>query len=114
MHDKIRDYSVKDVKKRAKKVIESSVKYRCTKIRAQADISTIGGLIPLKGVLATKKECQDIADIQVVAFPQEGILRDEGTEELLYQAMEEGADVVGGMPAAEWSREESQKHVDIL
>lgn len=114
MHNFKEDYTVEDVKERAVKAIRASVKYGCTKIRAQADVDTIGGLTPLKGVLAAKEECEDIADVQVVAFPQEGILKDEGTEELLRESMDMGADVMGGMPASEGSREDAQEHVDLV
>jgi len=50
----------------------------------------------------------------VVAFPQEGIVRDPGTEELLYQAMELGADVAGGLPWYEMTDEDARKHIDIV
>jgi cytosine deaminase len=114
MHEIKRGYSVEDVKERAVKIIEASVRYGCTKIRAIADVDTIAGLTPVKGVLAAKEACKDIADVQVVAFPQEGIMTEHGSEELLYKAMELGADVVGGMPAAEWYDDDSKKHVDII
>jgi cytosine deaminase len=114
MHDIKRKYTVEDVKSRAVKAIEASVRYGCTKIRANADVDSICGLTALKGVLEAKKECKDIADIQVVAFPQEGIFVDEGTEELLYKSMDLGADLIGGMPALEWSDDDGKKHVDIV
>lgn len=114
MHDTKRKYTVEDVKRRAVRAIEASVKYGCTKIRANADVDTIGGLTPLKGVLAAKEECRDIADIQIVAFPQEGIFVDPGTEELLYKSLDLGADLIGGMPALEWSDEDGKKHVDLV
>jgi cytosine deaminase len=78
------------------------------------DIDNIAGLTGLKGVLAAKKACQNICDIQIVAFPQEGIFNNEGTEKLLWEAMEEGADLIGGMPAAEWTDKYSKKHVDLI
>jgi cytosine deaminase len=52
-------------------------------------------------------------DLQIVAFPQEGIIRDPGTEELMRKAMELGADLVGGMPHHERSHEEAKHHIDI-
>jgi cytosine deaminase len=52
-------------------------------------------------------------DLQLVAFPQEGILKDPGCEALMWQAMEAGADVVGGMPANEHSPDDSRAHVRI-
>jgi cytosine deaminase len=52
-------------------------------------------------------------DIQIVAFPQEGILKNDGTEELMWQAMESGADVVGGMPFNEKHPQDSARHISI-
>ena len=46
---------------------------------------------PLEGVLAAAADCAAIADVQVIAFPQEGLLRDPGTYELMARAMETGA-----------------------
>jgi len=114
MHDLKRTYTVEDVKKRAVRAIKECVSYGTTKIRTSVDIDNISGLIGLKGVLAAKKACQDICDIQIVAFPQEGIFNNEGTEKLLWEAMEEGADLIGGMPAAEWTDKYSKKHVDLI
>jgi len=107
-------YTIEDVKKRAIEVIKLAVSNGCTIIRANADVDPIGGLIPVKGLVKAKKECSGIADIQIVAFPQEGILQSEGTEELMWKAMELGADVVGGMPANEMIDEHSKKHIDIV
>jgi cytosine deaminase len=52
--------------------------------------------------------------MQVVAFPQEGILRDPGTEELLEKSMALGADVLGGIPWYERTPQESRRHTDIV
>ena len=114
MHDLKRKYTVEDVKKRAVRAIKECVSYGTTKIRTSVDIDNIVGLTGLKGVLAAKKVCQDICDIQIVAFPQEGIFNNEGTEKLLWEAMEDGADLIGGMPAAEWTDKYSKKHVDLI
>lgn len=114
MHEFKRNYTPEDVKKRAVRAIKDSVKYGATRIRANVDIDTICGLTALEGCLLAKEETAEIADVQLVAFPQEGIFRDKGTEELMYRAMEMGADVVGGMPAAEWISEKAKEHVDLV
>lgn len=114
MHDRKRCYTVEDVKQRAIRAIEESVLYGCTKIRANVDIDNMAGLVGLGGVMAARDACRDICDIQIVAFPQEGIFCNPGTEELMWKAMEEGADVVGGMPAAEWTEDYSRRHVDFV
>ncbi|NIS61692.1 MAG: cytosine deaminase, partial [Proteobacteria bacterium] len=53
-------------------------------------------------------------EIQVVAFPQDGVVRDPGAEDYIRQAMDLGADVVGGIPWIEYTDEDSQKHVDLM
>jgi len=114
MHDMKRNYTVEDVKSRAIRAIKDCVSHGTTKIRTSVDIDNIIDLIGLKGVIAAKEECNDICDIQIVAFPQEGIFNNEGTQELLWEAMEEGADLIGGMPAAEWTDEYSKKHINLV
>ena len=72
-------------------------------IRAFADVDSKARLEGVKGVLAVRDEFRGIVDIQVVAFAQDGIVREPGAEELLREAMELGADVVGGIPWIEFT-----------
>ncbi len=109
-----RDYTVEDVKQRAVRAIRECVMYGTTKLRTNVDIDNMANLVGLEGVLAAKEETKDICDLQVVAFPQEGIFCNAGTERLMWQAMEIGADIAGGMPAAEWLDELKRKHVDLV
>jgi len=111
--DKKKKYTDEDIMKRAGRVIEWAASHGTTFLRSHVDIDTIGGLKPLEGLLKVKEEYKDIADLQIVAFPQEGILKDPGTEELMRKAMEMGADVVGGMPYNEYTKEDSRRHIDI-
>ena len=111
IHAAKRAYDVQDVRRRARSAIESSVLTGTTRLRSHVDVDTIGGLTPLDGVLAAAADCADIADVQVVAFPQEGIVRDPGTAELMAAAMESGAHVVGGMPHWETTEDEQREHV---
>lgn len=108
-----RKYTVADIKRRAGEVIQMAALNGTTRMRTHVDVDTIGKLMPLKGLLATRKEYRRLMDIQIVAFPQEGILRDPGTEELLYKAMSLGADLVGGMPHHEKTHTETKRHIDI-
>ena len=109
-----KDYSIDSISKRASQVIDTQIKYGVTHIRTHVDIDSIGNLIPLKGLMQIKKKYKNVIDLQIVAFPQEGILKDEGTEELLRKAMENGADLIGGMPHNEYTPDESKKHIDVL
>lgn len=108
-----RRYTVADIKRRAGKVISMAAVNGTTRMRTHVDVDTIGGLMPLKGLLATRKELKGLMDLQIVAFPQEGIIRDPGTERLMRKAMELGADLVGGMPHHERSHVEAKRHIDI-
>lgn len=111
--EKKRKYTVADIVKRAGEVIELAALNGTTRMRTHADVDTIGGLTPIKGLLAVREKFKNIMDIQIVAFPQEGILRDPGTEELMRKAMELGADLVGGMPHHERPYSEARPHIDI-
>lgn len=110
---KKKTYTVDDIVARAEDVVLKAVKNGTLSIRTHVDVDTIGGLMPLQGVLALKEKYRDVVDIQTVAFPQEGILKDPGCAELMRQAMEMGADIVGGMPAAENNPQDSLAHVKL-
>lgn len=56
---------------------------------------------------------KDLIDIEIVAFPQEGILKDPGAQALMHKAMAAGADIVGGMPFNEDSAVDSWRHIEI-
>src|SRR5919201_1316007 len=83
--------SADEVAERAGEVIRRAVIAGVTTLRSHVDVDTIGGLRPLQGVLQARAEHADLCDIQIVAFPQEGIERDPGTDELMQEAMREGA-----------------------
>jgi cytosine deaminase len=113
IHDAKRRYTVDEVRDRAADVIRTSVLTGTTRMRSHVDVDTIGGLVPLHGVLAAAQECRDIAEVRLIAFPQEGIVRDAGSEQLMIEAMQSGANLVGGMPHWERSEEEQREHVRI-
>ncbi|HKW60389.1 MAG TPA: amidohydrolase family protein [Candidatus Dormibacteraeota bacterium] len=113
IHERKRRYTVEDVRARARAVIEKSVLMGATRLRSHVDVDTIGGLTPLEGVLAAAADCADIAEVQTIAFPQEGLLRDPGAYELMEAALEAGADVVGGMPHWESDEAAQREHVRL-
>ncbi len=113
IHAAKRGYDVEDVRRRARSVIETSVLTGTTRLRSHVDVDTIGGLVPLEGVLAAARDCADLAEVQVIVFPQEGILRDPGAAELMVEAMERGATVVGGMPHWESTEADQREHVEF-
>jgi cytosine deaminase len=68
-----------------------------TRLRTHVDVDTQAGLRHLEGVLHTRTVLQDVQQIQIVAFPQSGLLGRPGTAQLLDQSMAAGADVLGGL-----------------
>jgi cytosine deaminase len=113
IHAAKRAYQVEDVRRRATTVIEASVLTGTTRLRSHVDVDTIGGLVPLEGVVAAARDCADIAEVQVIAFPQEGLLRDPGAADLMAEAMQRGATVVGGMPHWENTEDAQREHVRL-
>jgi len=109
-----RRYTVEDVARRAGAVIEMAVREGTLHLRAFADVGTVGGLVPVQGLLEARARYAHLIDLQIVAFPQEGILRDPGTEALLREAMALGADVAGGLPWYEMTDEDARRHVDVV
>jgi cytosine/creatinine deaminase len=108
-----RHYDPAEVARRAGRVVEAGIIAGTTFFRLFADVGTIGGLRAAQGLLAVRERYRALADVQVVAFPQEGILRDPGAEPLLREAMALGCDVVGGLPWYEYTDEEARQHVDV-
>ncbi len=105
--------SHEDVKKRAKEAIRWAAAQGVLKIRTHVDVCD-PDLVALKAMLEVKEEVKDIVDLQIVAFPQEGIVSFPDGEKLMRKALELGADVVGGIPHYEFSREDGIESIDII
>ena len=108
------EYDEKWIIENVRSALDLAVKYGNTHIRAFADTDTKAKLEGVKAVLKAKEEYKDRVDIQVVAFPQDGVARDPGAEDYIKQAMELGADVVGGIPWIEYTVEDMQDHIDKM
>ena len=97
-----------------RKACDLAIKYGNTHIRAFADVDTKARLEGVSALLKMREEYRDRLELQVVAFPQDGIAREPGAKELIRQALEMGADVVGGIPWIEFTKEDEQEHVDSM
>jgi cytosine deaminase len=82
-------------------------------IRNHVDVDSVSGLKLLYPILQAKEKFAGVVDVQIVCFPQLGLVRDPESVPWMREAMLQGADVVGGMPHAEANREDAQKHIDI-
>lgn len=96
--------TLEDVKTRAKTALKWQIAQGIQYVRTHVDV-TDPDLTALKAMLEVKEEMSCYVDLQVVAFPQEGILSYPNGKELLEEALKMGADVVGGIPHFEFTRE---------
>ncbi len=96
--------SREDVKQRVLEEIRWEVAQGTLHIRSHVDICD-PNLTALKALLEIRDEVRDICALQLVAFPQDGILSYPNGRELMRQAMELGCDLVGGIPHYEWTRD---------
>lgn len=95
-----------------RRALVEAVRHGTLHVQAFVDVDTAGGLEGLHGVLAALEQFDGILDVQVVAFPQDGVLRDPGAAELCEEALRLGAHAVGGIPWIEHSDRDAQRHVD--
>lgn len=108
------EYDEKWIIKNVRKALDLAVKFGNTHIRAFADVDTKAKLEGVKALLKAKEEYKDKVTLEVVAFPQDGVAREQGAYELVEEALKIGADVVGGIPWIEFTREDEQDHVDKM
>lgn len=104
--------TAQEVKATAKEVITWLLANGVLNIRAHTDFTE--NLTTFKAMLALKEEMKDYADIQIVAFPQNGIFVNDKTDELLIEAIKLGADVIGGLPQAEFTREDGIESIKYI
>lgn len=108
-----RNYDPKEVALRAGRVIEAGVLNGTSLFRLFCDVGTIGGLKGAEGLLMAAGKYRDYCQVEVVAFPQEGIVRDPGAAELMDEAIKMGCNIVGGLPWYEYTDAEAREHIDI-
>lgn len=74
-----------------------AMSHGCTHIRSHVDVDTHHGLAGIEGVMATREKLAGMIDIEIVAFPQSGMMTRPGTAELMDEALSLGAELVGGI-----------------
>ena len=103
-----------DVLERSRRVLDMAVRAGTVAVRAHPDVDPIQGLLGVETALQLGEEYAGLLDLQVVAFPQEGIVKAPGTLELMQDALRAGATVVGGCPYNERTWEDTKRHVDAV
>jgi cytosine/adenosine deaminase-related metal-dependent hydrolase len=84
-----------------------------THIRTHVDVDTDAGLAHIEGVMATREEVRDAVTMQIVAFPQSGMLVRPGTVELLEEAIRMGAECIGGLDPSAVDGD-PVRHLDVV
>jgi cytosine/creatinine deaminase len=108
-----KSYQSSWIAKNARRAVALAALYGTTHMRAFADVDSKAKLEAIRALLAVRDEFRGIVELQVVAFAQDGIVKDPGTDLLMHEAMRLGADVVGGIPWIERTTVDMQAHVDF-
>jgi len=91
-----------------------AARFGCTHIRAFADVDSKAKLEGVEALIEVREQFKGIVELQVVAFAQDGIVREKGAADLVSQAMALGADVVGGIPWIEFTDQDIAEHVRVI
>lgn len=93
-----RDFTVADIYARGAQVLDSAIARGTTRMRTHVELDPRIGLRGFEAVTALKRDYAWGLDLSLCVFPQEGLTNDPGTEALLVEALERGADLLGGCP----------------
>ncbi|MCI0520085.1 MAG: amidohydrolase family protein [Chloroflexi bacterium] len=103
-----------DLVAKASQAVRQALAHGVLWFRSHVDIDPDSGLKMLQGVAEVKRKFSGVVDIGVIAFPQLGLARSPATVDLMYQAMENGADLVGGIPHIEKDLDDAARQIEII
>ena len=106
-----RGFTREDMRERAERVLRMALRHGTLYARVHAEVDPVLALTSVEVALELRERYAGLVELQVVAFPQEGIQRSPGTEELLREALILGADAIGGVP---YSDPDPRAHVDAV
>lgn len=101
-----------DIRRRVKAAVRMQAAHGTQYVRTHVDV-TDPSLTAMKAMIELREELKDVMEIQIVAFPQEGILSYPNGKELLEESLKMGADAVGAIPHYEFTREYSVESLNI-
>ena len=93
-----RDFSSEDVYERAKRTLDKCISHGTTHMRTHLEVDPTVGLRSLEGIFPLIREYAWAIDLQICVFPQEGLLNNPGTDELMVEALKRGCKAVGAAP----------------
>lgn len=107
-----RQYDRSWIEPNVRRALDAAVRYGTLHVLAFVDVDTTAELTGMEAVLAVREEYRGRVDLHIVAFPQDGLIRDQGAAELCEEALRLGADVVGGIPWIEHTDADAYAHVE--
>ena len=107
-----RQYDRSWIEPNVRRALDEAIRYGTLHVLAFVDVDTTAGLTGMEAVLAVREDYRGRVDLQVVAFPQDGVLRDDGAAVLCEEALRMGAEVVGGIPWIEHTDADAYAHVE--
>nr|WP_154325350.1 amidohydrolase family protein [Pantoea sp. 201603H] len=102
-----------DVKRQSEQISRRAIASGTSFIRTHVDIDNEVGLGNLESVLAAREALTGKVDIEIVAFPQSGILQNPGTEALLNEALQMGAELIGGLDPCSYEKD-PVRHLTLI
>jgi cytosine/creatinine deaminase len=108
--ERVKTLTVEDVRSRARQVLRWQLANGVQHVRSHVDVCD-PQLRALRALVELREEARGLVDLQLVAFPQQGILAFDGGRELMRRAVELGVDVIGGIPHYELTREDGVESV---
>ena len=104
-------FTHEEIVNRASAALRLALRHGTTALRAQCHLDTEIGLAHIKALQEVKEKFAGVVTVQIVAFPQQGLLRDPRTLNLFREAFRQGADIMGGAANIESERHFSE-HID--
>jgi cytosine deaminase len=108
-----RDVTVEAMVARALTYCDWAASMGLLAIRSHVDVCD-DRLLGVEALLEVREKVRDYIDLQLVAFPQDGLFRDPGAQANLIRALDRGVDVVGGIPHFERTMEDGARSVRVL
>jgi cytosine/creatinine deaminase len=103
-----------DILQRATQTIHEAISHGTLWMRNHIDIDQYAKLDLLHAVVAAREKFKAVFDLQLIAFPQHGLARNPESVDLMWQAMENGATLVGGIPHHEKNMEDGARQIEIV
>jgi cytosine deaminase len=107
-------FTVADVEERACRALSLALAQGIGRMRTNVDVDFATRLISMQGVLRARERFRGRIDLEVIAFPQEGMVTDPKAPALLRDALDMGADLVGGLPEFEANVHDQRVHIETV